>query len=204
MLTHLVLPTTEHDESTRANLNDSKPEMHFRQKMFDILIKTWCRRARPVRWGGRSVLSTAALEGALEQVRALRVELVKEISQGTGTARGAGTVGFQGGRRDRLPALYESKLIAMTFLYEVRLSVPCLPISSHLSPASGLRRFSHCSISLLTPCKVPPDLRPLPPQRNNRRPPLHNLTHPTAQSPRRALRPKHQQPFPPAHLYSTD
>lgn len=54
MLTHLALPTTEHDESTRANLNDPKPEMHFRQKMFDILIKTWCRRARPVRWGGRA------------------------------------------------------------------------------------------------------------------------------------------------------
>jgi len=128
MLTHLVLPTTEHDESTRANLNDPKPEMHFRQKMFDILIKTWCRRARPVQWGGRSVLSTAALEGALEQVRALRVELVKEISQGTGA--GAGTVGFQGGR-DRL-ALYESKLIAMTFLYEVRLPSPVSP--SHLRP----------------------------------------------------------------------
>ena len=83
------------------------------------------------------MLYRGALEEALEQVRALRVELVKEISQGTGTGAG---VGFRG-RRDSL-ALYKSKLIAMTFLYEVRfpphlISGPLfhLPANAVTSPA---------------------------------------------------------------------
>ena len=133
----IVLPVEESDEKERLAVHcATHPEMALRQKVFDMLVRTWCGREIP--------LPVEALMSAFAGLQVIRCDLIAEYLESTAAVpastsaivppvprlRSYGQSALTQSESEVGLEVHRNKLVALTFWYEVCPPPPAYPPSN--------------------------------------------------------------------------